>query len=60
MLFQRRQGLAVTSGDVFKVMLNQQILMLRMSYEDMHQDTFLSLCRGVCTLTATYWELRGV
>lgn len=26
----------------------------------MHQDSFLSLFRGVCTLTATHHQLEGV
>lgn len=51
--------MAVASRDVLKV-VNQKILMLIMLHEGMHQDSFLSVFIGVCTLTAAYCELRGV
>lgn len=49
----------MASRDVLKV-VNQKILMLIMLHEGMHQDSFLSVFIGVCTLTAAYCELRGV
>lgn len=49
----------MASRDVLKV-VNQKILMLIMLHEGMHQDSFLSIFIGVCTLTAAYCELRGV
>lgn len=52
--------MTAASRGVLKVVSNQQILMLIMAYEDVHQDSFLSIFRGACTLTATYRELRGV